>query len=41
MLGKLPSDLMGEFSAALEKSVKAAEEIIGRGIDSAMNKYNG
>lgn len=41
VLGKLPSDLMGDFSKALENTVKAAEEIIKRGIDSAMNKYNG
>ena len=41
VLGKIPSDLMGDFSAALENSVKAAEEIIKRGVDSAMNKYNG
>ena len=41
VLGKISSDLMGDFSAALENSVKAAEEIIKRGVDSAMNKYNG
>ena len=41
VLGKLPSELMDDFSKALENTVKAAEEIINRGIDSAMNKYNG
>ncbi|MBE6733468.1 MAG: aminoacyl-tRNA hydrolase [Ruminococcaceae bacterium] len=41
VLGKLPSELLEDFSAALENTVKAAEEIIKRGIDSAMNKYNG
>ena len=41
VLGKLPKELMEDFDKALDKSVKAVEEIIKRGIDSAMNKYNG
>lgn len=41
VLGKIPKELMDDFEKALEKSVKATEEIIKRGIDSAMNKYNG
>lgn len=41
VLGKLPNDKLEDFDKALTKSVKAAEEIIKRGIDSAMNKYNG
>jgi len=41
VLGRLPKELMEDFDKALNKSVKAVEEIIKRGIDSAMNKYNG
>lgn len=41
VLGKIPSEQAEAFTASLDKSVKAVEEIIKRGIDSAMNKYNG
>lgn len=32
---------MTDFNKALDRAALAAEEIITRGIDSAMNKYNG
>lgn len=41
VLGKIPSEQMAELDKALDRAVLAAEEIITRGIDSAMNKYNG
>ncbi len=41
VLGKIPSEQMEEFQKALDKASLAVEEIIKRGIDSAMNKYNG
>lgn len=40
VLGKIPSDQQGDFKTACENTVKAVEEIIARGIDSAMNKYS-
>ena len=40
VLGKFPSEQTEDLNKALEKSVKAVNEIIMRGIDSAMNKYN-
>lgn len=40
VLGKFPDEQKDELNKALEKSVKACEEIMLRGIDSAMNKYN-
>lgn len=41
VLGKIPKELTENFDKALKKSVLAVEEITKRGIDSAMNKYNG
>ena len=41
VLGKIPTEQMTDFNKALERAALAAEEIIIRGIDSAMNKYNG
>lgn len=41
VLGKIPSDQLSELDKALDRVTSAAEEIIVRGIDSAMNKYNG
>ncbi len=41
VLGKFPESEKENLENALKKSVKAIEEIIKRGIDSAMNKYNG
>ena len=40
VLGKLPEESVEDFNKALDNAAKAVEEIIGRGIDSAMNKYN-
>lgn len=40
VLGKFPEEQKEDLQKALEKSVKATEEIMLRGIDSAMNKYN-
>lgn len=40
VLGKFPKENEKELDTALEKVSKAVEEIITRGIDSAMNKYN-
>ena len=40
VLGKIPSEQQAAFKTACENSVKAVEEIIARGIDSAMNKYS-
>ena len=40
VLGKFPKEDEENLNAALENSVKAIEEIIKRGIDSAMNKYS-
>lgn len=40
VLGKIPAEQQGDFDIACENTVKAVEEIIARGIDSAMNKYS-
>ena len=40
VLGKIPSEQRPDFNLAIENSAKAVEEIIARGIDSAMNKYS-
>ena len=40
VLSKFPDSDKENLEAALEKSTKAVKEIISRGIDSAMNKYN-
>lgn len=40
VLGKIPKEEADNFEKALEIAVKAVKEIILRGIDSAMNKYN-
>ena len=40
VLGKMPKELQSDFEVALKASADAAEEIITRGIDSAMNKYS-
>lgn len=40
VLGKFPREDEENLNTALENSVKAIEEIIKRGIDSAMNKYS-
>ena len=40
VLGKIPKEQTEEFSKTLEKASAAVKEIILRGIDSAMNKYN-
>lgn len=41
VLGKIPAEQLTELDKALDRAALAAEEIITRGIDSAMNKYNG
>ena len=40
VLGKIPAEQQSDFKKACENAVKAVEEIIARGIDSAMNKYS-
>lgn len=40
VLGKIPAEQQADFKAACENSAKAIEEIMVRGIDSAMNKYS-
>ena len=40
VLGKFPKENEKELENALEKVSRSVEEIITRGIDSAMNKYN-
>ena len=40
VLGKIPQEQQSDFKTACENAVKAVEEIIARGIDSAMNKYS-
>ena len=40
VLGKFPKEDEENLNTALENSVKAIEEIIKRGIDSAMNNYS-
>jgi len=41
VLGKIPKEQKDNFDKAIDRAAKAVEEIIKRGIDSAMNKYNG
>ena len=41
VLGKIPDSDHDLFEKALEKAVGAVEETVKRGIDSAMNRYNG
>lgn len=40
VLGKIPKEQTAELEKTLEKASVAVKEIILRGIDSAMNKYN-
>ena len=40
VLGKIPKEQTAELEKTLEKASAAVKEIILRGIDSAMNKYN-
>lgn len=40
VLGKIPAEKAEDFSHALDTAVKAAQETVVRGIDSAMNKYS-
>ena len=40
VLGKFSKEDLDNFQKATESGVKAAEEIVKRGIDSAMNRYN-
>lgn len=40
VLGKFPLDSVEDLKKALERAGKAVKEIVLRGIDSAMNKYN-
>ena len=40
VLGKMPKEQENEFKKAFSHAADAAEEIIARGIDSAMNKYS-
>lgn len=40
VLGHIPKELQSDFKTAAENATKAVEEIIARGIDSAMNKYS-
>ena len=40
VLGKFSKEDLDNFQKATEIGVKAAEEIVKRGIDSAMNRYN-
>ena len=40
VLGKFPENQKEDLKKALDKSVSALKEIILKGIDSAMNKYN-
>lgn len=40
VLGKISAEQQADFKLAAENAVKAVEEIIARGIDSAMNKYS-
>ena len=40
VLGKIPAEQIEDFECALKNAVKAVQEIISRGIDSAMNKYS-
>ncbi len=40
VLGKIPSEQQADFKIACENAAKAVNEMIARGIDSAMNKYS-
>lgn len=40
VLGHIPKEQQADFKTACENAAKAVEEIIARGIDSAMNKYS-
>lgn len=40
VLGKIPNEQQTDFKTACENAAKAVQEIIARGIDSAMNKYS-
>ena len=40
VLGKFPKESTEDLKKALERAGKAVEEIVLRGLDSAMNKYN-
>ncbi len=40
VLGKFPPDKRDDIENALKNTVKAVDEIIARGIDSAMNKFS-
>jgi len=40
VLGRIPKEQEADFKTACENAAKAIEEIIARGIDSAMNKYS-
>lgn len=40
VLGRFPKEQTESLKEALEKTVSALREIVSRGIDSAMNKYN-
>lgn len=40
VLGHIPAEQQADFKTACENAAKAVEEIILRGIDSAMNKYS-
>lgn len=40
VLGHIPAEQQFDFKTACENAAKAVEEIISRGIDSAMNKYS-
>jgi len=40
VLGHIPAEQQADFKTACENAAKAVEEIIARGIDSAMNKYS-
>ncbi len=40
VLGKIPAEQQSDFKTACENAAKAVEEIVRRGIDSAMNKYS-
>ncbi len=40
VLGKIPKEQSEDFKKAIKTAVSAVEEIVSRGIDSAMNKYS-
>ena len=40
VLGKMPKELQNDMDSALKSCVGAVEEIVAKGIDSAMNKYS-